>query len=74
MIQLMSPVRKKISREKTGIDRSRLSNTAMRSHLKSHDKEGAEFLDEENKIANQKIAAEEKLDEENEMELIGFDQ
>ena len=60
--------RKKISRRKTGSDCSRLSNAGMKSHLKCHDKEWAEFLEKENKIANVKTAAEEKLDEENEME------
>ena len=64
--------KKKISRGKCGSDRSRLSNTGMRGHLRTHhEKEWKEFLEKEKEQDDGKAATEEKMEEANEAEDLG---
>ena len=64
--------RKEISRGKPGTARSRLSNTGMRSHLKTcHNKQWQEFLSSEKDQEEAKVAEEEKNLEADETEHAG---
>ena len=55
--------KQRISRGKTGTERSRLSNTGMRTHLMTHAKEWQEFLKKD-----AKVQADKKVDDEDDPE------
>ena len=62
----------KISRGKTGTERSRLSNTGMSTHLESaHKKEWGEYLVKKREREGLKAAEEEQLEEADETEDLG---
>ena len=62
----------KISRGKTGTERSRLSNTGMSTHLESaHKKEWGEYLVKKREREGLKAAEDEQLAEEDETEDLG---
>ena len=64
--------KQKISRGKTGTERSRLSNTGMRTHLMTaHGKEWQEFLTKERKVQEAKLDDREEVLEADESENRG---